>query len=408
MAHKTLKNLGFYEYERKVLRFFGCWDSREILFGDEMNVRIHYSLADNQIEVLPINVKNSGKDKLSRLLKKTIIQKKPGIVEDLDFPASYSRATTAAGISRPSTTMSTSGGLVQKIEPARPYHWKDLAIGEQIAVASLFILITDADDFTREFYRSKNMPLAPKIEMPTPTYPKLKTYIPPYNPLFGSEEDSLATCKGSLAGSGPVMKDGAKAKLFAGMTMKFLCTLENPKPADESRRFVVQVLLEDDTVQIVEPQQRNSGHKGGTFLARGKVQMDVLDTDGKVIDQRNFAPEDIVVGKSVKIRSHKFIVHGADEFTYKFMEEHCKQFPFSDLKLILARLKANLDKIRSLILTVPGLSNKLATYQELHILLEKAGCNLVKQEVVTLLRHLDPLRLEKVRMTQVLKALLSS
>ena len=421
MAHKTLKNLGFYEYERKCLRFFGVWDSREILFGDETRVRIHYSLADNKIEVLPINERNSGKDKQSRLLKKTVIMKKPGAADDLDFPASYSRLTTASGIiSRPNTQGGStfqgnrSASAQELTRPAplpdhttRPYHWKDLFIGERIAVASLFILITDADEFTREFYKSKGMTLGPKIEMPVPTFPKLETYIPPYNPLYGSEEDSLATCKGSLAGSGPVMKDGAKAKLFAGMIMKFLCTLENPTPADETRKFTLQVLLEDDTVQISEPQQRNSGHKGGTFLARGKIQMETVDKTGKVIDKRPFLPQDVVVGTTCKIRSHKFVVHDADEFTYKFMEENPKQFPYSDVKAITIKLKRNLDKIKSLILSLPALENKQVKYRDMAKVFNKAGCTLVKQEVVSLMRHLDPRRSGDLKYTQVLKYLMT-
>jgi hypothetical protein len=187
------------------------------LFGDDLRVRIHYSLADNKVEILPVQTRNSGRDRQSRLLKKTTIIKKAGASEDLDFPESYSRASTANGVD-----MSMSQQVA--LEPDRPYHWKDLCIGTQMGVASLFLLITDADDFTREFYKSKNMELIPNINMPQPSYPKLGTYIPPYNPLYGSEEDSLQTCKGSLAGGGPVMKDGAKANKFAGMTLKFLCT----------------------------------------------------------------------------------------------------------------------------------------------------------------------------------------
>jgi hypothetical protein len=404
IAHKTLKNLGFYEYERKVLRFFGCWDGREELFGDEQNVRVHYSLADNKIEVLPISVRNSGRDKLSRLLKRTTIMKKPGAEDALDFPMSYSRAITSSGTTRPSTStmMNASGKLV--LEPTRPYHWKDLHIGMQLAVASLFILITDADDFTREFYRSKNVGLEPKIEMPVPTYPKLTTYIPPYNPLYGSEEDSLQTCKGSLAGGGPLLKDGAKAKLFAGMTMKFLCTLENPRPADESRRFMLCVYLEDDTVSIMEPTQRNSGHKGGTFLARGKLQMDDPANKGET---KAFQPEDVTVGDVVKIRSHRFVVHDADEFTYRFLEENPDKFPLSDAKMVRAKIKPCIAKIKTMILATPGLSSQLAKYEELHRMFKKAGVDIVKQEVVTLLRNLDPRRRGDVRMTQVLKFLCS-
>lgn len=406
VVHKTIKNLGFYEYERKVLRFFGCWDGREELFGDEQTVRVHYSLADNKIEVLPINVRNSGRDKLSRLLKRTVIMKKHDSEEAMDFPASYSRATTASGsVSRPTTTLSFNDKGKPVLEPTRPYHWKDFYIGMQLAVASLFILIVDADDFTREFFRSKNITLSPKIEMPQPTYPKLTTFIPPYNPLYGSEEDSLQTCKGSLAGGGPLLKDGAKAKLFNGMTMKFLCTMENPTPADATRRFMLAVYLEDDTVAIIEPEQRNSGHKGGTFLSRGKINMPDPYNKGET---KPFMPEDVTVGAPLQIRSHRFLVHDADEFTYRFLEENPSRFPLSDAKLIRDKVGGSggsLDKIRTLILTQPGLAAKIVSQEDIQRIFQKAGLNLFKQEIVALIRHLDPRRQNQVRMTQMLKFL---
>lgn len=245
--YKTVKNLGFYEYERKVLRFFGVWDGSEEMFGDEQYVRIHYSLADNKIEVLPIHQRNSGRDKLSKLLKKTTILKKGD--EGLEyFPSSYSRVLTATGLrpeTGPSTTTASSGmGSSLMVYPVdRPYHWKDLQIGEMIAVASLFILITDADEYTREFYVSKGLPLAPKISMPAPVYPTLTNFIPPYNPLFGSEEDSLNTCKGSLAGGKVTQKDGAKAQLFQGMLLRFNATLFDPTVRFALRPFMQKFYL---------------------------------------------------------------------------------------------------------------------------------------------------------------------
>ena len=242
--YKTVKNLGFYEYERKVLRFFGVWDGSEQMFGDEQYVRIHYSLADNKIEVLPIHQRNSGRDKLAKLLKKTSILKKGDAGLEY-FPNSYSRVLTSSGM-RPDSSFTDGGaaatassgmGSSQMIyAPDRPYHWKDLAIGEMIAVASLFILITDADEYTREFYKSKARPLGPKISMPAPVYPTQTVYIPPYNPLFGSEEDSLNTCKGSLAGGSKVQKDGAKAQMFQGMIMRFNATLFDPKVSHNPAR----------------------------------------------------------------------------------------------------------------------------------------------------------------------------
>jgi hypothetical protein len=73
---KSKKMLGFFEYDRKVLRFYGVWDSRANLFGDELHVRLHYYLADNCMEVLPVQARNSGRDKISRYMKKTQIMKK--------------------------------------------------------------------------------------------------------------------------------------------------------------------------------------------------------------------------------------------------------------------------------------------------------------------------------------------
>lgn len=42
--------LGFFEYDRKVLRYYGIWDTSSQLFGDSLRVRLHYYLADNTME----------------------------------------------------------------------------------------------------------------------------------------------------------------------------------------------------------------------------------------------------------------------------------------------------------------------------------------------------------------------
>ena len=84
----------------------------------------------------------------------------------------------------------------------------------------------DADDFTREFYSSKMMPLDSPIIRPTPEYPTLQEIIPTYNG-FGSEEDSLQTCKHTLIPTAP-SKDGAKLKALANMIMRYEAILADP------------------------------------------------------------------------------------------------------------------------------------------------------------------------------------
>ncbi len=234
--------LGFFEYDRKVLRFYGVWDNRALLFGDELHVKLHYSLADNTIEIVPIHGRNTGRDRLPKFLKKSTIMKKnssaasfsgsQGSLGELSLDGSFSQdegegnemqLTAPSSPSQSSLNRTASAPMA----PSQPYHWKDLKIGDLIPVASLNILLVDADEFTREFYKSKDLPLEAAIQLPQPVYPVLQTTIPPYNG-FGSKEDSLQTCKSTLMPSAP-MKDGMKAKLFQGMILRYTATIHNPK-----------------------------------------------------------------------------------------------------------------------------------------------------------------------------------
>ncbi len=100
-------------------------------------------------------------------------------------------------------------------------------------------------------------------------------------------------------------------------------------------------------------------------------------------------------------------MHNADEFTYKFLEENPGRFPLSDAKLVKAKIQGSIEKVKTLILTTPGLSSKIVNHEDLQRILQKAGLELYKQEVVSVLRHLDPRKKNQVRMTQVLKYLTS-
>lgn len=147
-AHCTEESRAFFQYDKKILRFYGIWDNRNQLYGDVIQVRVHYSLADNTFEVVPIAERNSGRDAVSSILKKSKIMKpRPGTGADesLSSVGSFSVFDT------------------DPVE-AIPYHWTDLSIGQHLRIASVDILLTDADAFTREFYKSKDQELGPRID----------------------------------------------------------------------------------------------------------------------------------------------------------------------------------------------------------------------------------------------------
>ena len=72
---------------------------------------------------------------------------------------------------------------------------------------------------------------------------------------------------------------------------------------------------------IREPPRRNSGVVGGNFLAKMKLK----HPDGKLV-----TAADLVIGATLTLASHTFIILDADEATLKYMEHRPAQFPHSD------------------------------------------------------------------------------
>lgn len=440
--HKPPAKLGFFEYDRKVLRFYGVWDSRNNLFGDELKVKVHYSLADDKIEIVPIHDRNSGRDRLPKFLKKSKVNKKAshGNLNNFTMPntANFQMSSTtslasvdqfplpnehdlegsevgdhinihamgsvegmpnipatlggAASMTGSQLTPGSNANIFNTV-PSRPYNWKDLYIGASLEVAALSVRLLDADEFTREFYNSKMCPLDPPISLPEPVYPVVHTYIPPYNG-FGSEEDSLQTCKPQLMPSGPI-RDGKKLKEFQGMILRYKATIHNPKEADKSRWFILQYHLEDDTIQIREPPVRNSGHKGGIFLARCKLETH----DGS----EPLRPFDIYLGATVKVLSHQFDVHDADHFTFKYMEQCPNEWIYANIKLVSHTVLQKKEAVQRVILTYPSLSTRTIDVHELAEIFKKSGLDLVEQEVHTVFRAIDTYRTGSTKLSKVLK-----
>ena len=342
-ASHTELNLGFYEYGKKVLRFYGSWDDTTALYGDRIKVRLHYFLGDDTIEVLPVHERNTGRDKVPKFLKKTKIP----LGGDKD------------ALSQASNT------ILQDGEPIPMYHWKDLFIGLTIQVATFAIQIMDADEFTRAFYEMKNMPLAAPI-LWQPKVFKIKERPPmSTDGLIGTETE----------------KDGVKLQLFAGVILRYMAKIRDPQPEDMNRRFIIQVHLEDDTIQIREPPIRNSGIKGGLFLARGPVSSERGAAPVK--------PTDIFLGCELKILSHKFEVFGADEGTLKYMEQNDNMWNSCNIPSIIDKIKSKAPLLRTAFLTTRGLSDKTVDAEELEQFFKDAGVHLIKQEVWTLFRSID-------------------
>ena len=96
----------------------------------------------------------------------------------------------------------------------------------------------------------------------------------------------------------------------------------------EQRFFTITYFLADDTIQVEEQCDPNSGRKGffTTFLARQKLpkayQVSTVSKIGnQEIDANILRWEELKVGASLKIMSVNFFVYDADDATRRFYLE---------------------------------------------------------------------------------------
>lgn len=141
----------------------------------------------------------------------------------------------------------------------------------------------------------------------------MKAYeYPPYNG-FGDELDSLGNCN-RLINKGP-KKDYFKYIDNDKIILRFLAKFNTIVPEDKDRRFLISFFMADDTIQVYEMNNRNSGIWEGKFLERGKYKN--VENENKI-----FSISDFQINKSIKINTFSFSIMDADDFTKKWMKNN--------------------------------------------------------------------------------------
>ena len=121
--------------------------------------------------------------------------------------------------------------------------------------------------FTRKYFLEElGEELEPRqdVQLPERAVPRAKT--PPYTG-YGSWDDSMASVTHLIPK--PPKKDFLKLFRHEGKVLRFKAKFASPKPEDTERIFVISFYLQDDTLAIHEPPQRNLGIVTGRFLEKG-------------------------------------------------------------------------------------------------------------------------------------------
>ena len=268
----------FLDNDRKVLRFY-C-KSGDVYI-------LHFYLADDTVEILECHYPNDGRIEFPVLLRRSKLPKR-------------------FAIGQPGQTPISEYLQEYEIEP-----------NMTLTIYGREFLIDSADEFTADYYRkyySKVFPIGP-IQDPPLKEPS-NIVIPPHDGL-GSEEDSLGYIYRLIPK--PPNKDYFKFIDNSHKILRWIGKFNSPQPEDVERKFIIMMYLNDDTLQINEMPQRNSGISEGKFLMRGKYKNTSRDNEP-------FHPVDFIVGSDVIINSYRFHIDSCDDYTKNWMLDKYQRF----------------------------------------------------------------------------------
>eukprot|EP01006_Ploeotia_vitrea_P031029 TRINITY_DN63358_c0_g2_i1.p1 TRINITY_DN63358_c0_g2~~TRINITY_DN63358_c0_g2_i1.p1 ORF type:complete len:821 (-),score=105.74 TRINITY_DN63358_c0_g2_i1:129-2591(-) len=291
----------FLKDDGKILAFKAVWDDRKNASGDFRRFEIRYYIADDTVEVLERQGTNSGRDPSRAFASRCRLPK--------------SQETASRGFNL-TFSHRVNGGVLDGSSDDY-YYVTDFDIGITVNVYGRPLRIVDCDPYTRKYFRSEyGRELAPPVDVDAEyglllNKGKAPIKIPPHNG-FGTEEDSLGNWR-NLVLKAP--KSNLKQALqYDTKVLRFGMKFHEPKGSEEAlREFILTFFLADDTIQLTEVPQRNSGHLGGKFLKRQKVKKYAGEGAHCFYNWRDFH-----VGMVANICGNVFVITSMDEFTRQF------------------------------------------------------------------------------------------
>ena len=296
--NKNLKS--FLDNDRKVLSFAIMWQDNSYDGGDKY-YRFNYFLSDSSVEVKEINKLNSGHYPFPMLLKRQKLAKQPIL-------------THCPGMN------------MRDVDYYTP---SDLKCGDTVPIWGRHCLIYDVDDFTKDWYKRNcnftQVPVPLKKAAPDVFYQA----VPPYTG-YGTEEDSMGSV---IALQAKPPKFDMKKMFKQDMhILRFNAKLVSTDPDDESRTFIISFYCGDDTIQVYEVCDKNSGRIGGRFMERKKQR--------NAVNNNYYAEKDFLLGRTIFLGGFKFMLMSCDEYTEKYMEDNSNVFPEASLTSIINKIKA--------------------------------------------------------------------
>lgn len=296
-------------YDRKVLRFYAYF--KEAVFSspiEHFRVRkcvVYYYLEDDSVHIAEPRVENSGIPQ-GVFIKRHRIPKNDNTFVNLN----------------------------------------DLYIGAELSLYGRVFRLIDCDSFTRQFFSDNGVNLGEPEEIPVDPFTKKNTTeVGTFKKLMHPMKEFMEAALGKQMG----VEIAATQKFLKndGKVLRFYCTWDDDKMYGEIRPYVLHYFLADDTVEVLEVKQANSGRDPfPALLKRSKLPKAYTEISPDVsrIGSNNsakvsyYTETDINCGDYVDVYGRKLLVCSCDAFTKNyFMQKYgmpAEAFPqLSDLEV---------------------------------------------------------------------------
>lgn len=289
-ATSTMSRLpAWVAYDRKVLRFYGYF--KEAVFSspiENFRVRkcvIYYYLEDDSVHIAEPKIENSGIPQ-GVFIKRHRIPKANNEFLNLN----------------------------------------DLYIGGELSIYGRIFRLTDCDDFTRAFFANNGCDLGPPENVPLDPFTKKHTVEPTrHNKMMHTHKEFMEASLGKQMGVS--IEATQKFLKNDGKVLRFYCVWSDNKMYGEQSPYILHYFLADDTVEVVEVRQPNSGRDPFSCLLKrqklpkvfSEVSPDLSRIGWKADESvQYYTEEDLRVGGTVQVYGRKLVLCGCDVFTKRF------------------------------------------------------------------------------------------
>jgi hypothetical protein len=195
--------------------------------------------------------------------------------------------------------------------------WRALLLGRSFFVCS-------CDPFTRKFLSSSGFEVPGDMALPDEPIEAHRSSLArgmnPYPPA--PREDDLTRFVEARLGKASNALNADKLKKFLHndrKVLRFFCVWDDRDALYGDRRpYVVHYYLSDDTVEVLEVNEPNSGRDPfPVFVRRGPLPNQKLEVDalGPTKSYTHYMYTDLKVGGYIKVYNRDFLIHDADNFT---------------------------------------------------------------------------------------------